>query len=37
MGSNVWEMAENGEIKGNLVGIITNTPLTQAKKVWRML
>jgi len=29
MGSNLWEMVENGEIKGNLVGINTSTsPIT---------
>jgi len=37
MGSNLWEMAENGKIKGNLGGISANTSLTQTQKVWRML
>lgn len=37
MGSKLWEMAENGEIKGNLGGISASNSLPETQKVWRML
>lgn len=36
MGLKLWEIAENGKIKGNLGGISVNNSLTTAQKVWRM-